>query len=486
MSEEIRTPSPKAASRATSDNRWPLDFSFLKSPPALFATVATTILIVAAVLLIGLAVIAVVRLSIDLMSDDKQRVSEAIRSLLPLAAAAVGLPLIIWRLVILNEQTRISDAKTQIDRETHYTSIFSRSVEQLGQIREIKEAFDRDGAYETIVRTVPNVEVRLGGIHSLVRLAEESSRDLEKIENTLLSYVRENSWSARDGTTSKLLPLVRLSTFEWSHGYRRPEIPQSARNSLAEWTTKSAEEAARQLHWGGSLPETRVDVNEAIDAVAKLGYLADREAPRRFYESLFVGRVFNSDILNSCNFERCAFVRCRFVTNGTKTLNVASSRLINCVFQVSDSELTFRNVAFYDFTITSLSNASLHLNGCDIFELSIHELSDAKMMISSTTVHKGWIFASDPQEISFIGRFGSFLECRLGNLTLSSDSIFDHCAFANSSFAAVDMSAVSNVSENMLVHIKADPKTKHPTSVTRPALWPQFDPSFDDSDEVPF
>ncbi len=197
----------------TNQVAWPINLSNLKSPPQWFATGATIVVSLFAILLLFLAAVAIGRLAFDLLGDDHLRASDAVKSLLPIAAAALGLPLIVWRLVILSQQTRISEIRAQIDRETHYTSIFSKSVEQLGQTREVIETRDAAGALATITRTVPNIEVRLGGIHSLARLAEESKRDASKIENMLLSYVRENSWSNRRGEAATLPSFARRNSF---------------------------------------------------------------------------------------------------------------------------------------------------------------------------------------------------------------------------------------------------------------------------------
>lgn len=169
---------------------WPITFKNVKHPPQPLAIALCVVGILVALWLTALTLIAIGRLAFDLFGGDQLRATEAIKSLLPLAAAAIGLPLIIWRLLILDQQTRISEQKTQIDRQTHYTSIFAKSIEQLGQTKEIKENRERNGVLETLSQTLPNIEVRLGGIHSLARLAEESKRDAIKIENTLLSYVR--------------------------------------------------------------------------------------------------------------------------------------------------------------------------------------------------------------------------------------------------------------------------------------------------------
>lgn len=183
-------PSQKPKERLPQETSWPVNFSTLKSPPPWFANTATTIIILLAFFLLFLAAIAIVRLTIDLLGNDTQRASDAVKSLLPVIAAAVGLPLIIWRLAILNEQTRISEAKTQIDRETYYTSIFAKSVELLGFVRESKSV-GADG--NAITRSVPNIETRLGALYSLERLLTESIRDQRSIIETLCAYVRENS-----------------------------------------------------------------------------------------------------------------------------------------------------------------------------------------------------------------------------------------------------------------------------------------------------
>jgi hypothetical protein len=183
---------------AKQKTEWPIKFDTLR-PPTAFSVPVSVIGILIFITCILIAVLALAWLLADLISGDQRRASDAAKTALPLLAGAIGLPLIVWRLLILDRQTRISDEKTQIDRETHYTSIFSRSIDQLGQTRELKTSISTESGLLETTKTVPNIEVRLGGIHSLSRLAEESIRDREKIGNLLRSYIRENSWSDRTG-----------------------------------------------------------------------------------------------------------------------------------------------------------------------------------------------------------------------------------------------------------------------------------------------
>jgi hypothetical protein len=66
--------------------------------------------------------------------------------------------------------------------------LFTKAIELLGATR------DETNASGTF--TKPNLELRLGGIHVLNRLARDSTQDHRKIIEILCAYVRENSNSA--------------------------------------------------------------------------------------------------------------------------------------------------------------------------------------------------------------------------------------------------------------------------------------------------
>jgi hypothetical protein len=64
-----------------------------------------------------------------------------------------------------------------LSRQGHITDRFTKAVEQLGKV---------DG-------NNPNLEVRLGGIYALERIAIDSPRDFGTITKILASYVRRNA-----------------------------------------------------------------------------------------------------------------------------------------------------------------------------------------------------------------------------------------------------------------------------------------------------
>ncbi|MBB4520536.1 UNVERIFIED_ORG: uncharacterized protein YjbI with pentapeptide repeats [Rhizobium sophorae] len=139
-----------------------------------------------------------------------------LRNILLAVAALVGVPFLIWRTLIAAKQTEIS-------RESHYTDLFTKAVEQLGaektvkrrdfhqnfQLEEGSQKVMRDrqgkpipatspdgeplGQYESYEVTDINYEVRLGAIYALERIAQDSSRDSQPIYLTLCAYLQNNA-----------------------------------------------------------------------------------------------------------------------------------------------------------------------------------------------------------------------------------------------------------------------------------------------------
>jgi Pentapeptide repeats (8 copies) len=86
--------------------------------------------------------------------------------------AAVAAGVIAWR------NLRATQAKLEVDREAQITNRFTQAIGQLGA--ELKDA-------------TPNLEVRLGGVYALERIARDSPRDHWTIMEVLTSYVRQNA-----------------------------------------------------------------------------------------------------------------------------------------------------------------------------------------------------------------------------------------------------------------------------------------------------
>ena len=87
-------------------SQWPIRSLSLKSLAALSIPISVIGIGICIVCII-VAILALGWLFADLVSGDQKRGSDAARTALPILAGAIGLPLIVWRLLILDRQTRI-------------------------------------------------------------------------------------------------------------------------------------------------------------------------------------------------------------------------------------------------------------------------------------------------------------------------------------------------------------------------------------------
>ncbi|MXX14664.1 MAG: pentapeptide repeat-containing protein [Gemmatimonadetes bacterium] len=107
-------------------------------------------------------------------ADPQEDLFSRVRLNMVILTAWVGVFFLVWR-------TRIADKQTQINQESHYTDLFTKAVEQLGAVREVQGK-----------EPEPALEIRIGAIYSLERLAKDSERDYGPIIETLAAYIREH------------------------------------------------------------------------------------------------------------------------------------------------------------------------------------------------------------------------------------------------------------------------------------------------------
>ncbi len=93
------------------------------------------------------------------------------------AGAIIGYVIAIARNIISDNQNKIADEQNKISERGQITENMVQAIDQIGTFNDKK----------------PNIEVRLGGIYSLERIAQDSNRDYVKIMNILCAYVRETA-----------------------------------------------------------------------------------------------------------------------------------------------------------------------------------------------------------------------------------------------------------------------------------------------------
>jgi uncharacterized protein YjbI with pentapeptide repeats len=188
---------------------------------------------------------------------------------LGLGAVLIGLlgaPFLIWNTVI--KQTTLN-----FQKEGHITDRISKAVEQLGAEKTIKvrgkDANDND---ITIEESKPNIEVRIGGLFSLERIAQDSTRydrgrDHVRVMEILCAYVRENAPAS--GAKQSIRERYEELTENTEH------TPGLTSQELADLHGPDFEEAALDddvlRRWAEALPQPREDIAIALRIIGRRG-----------------------------------------------------------------------------------------------------------------------------------------------------------------------------------------------------------------------
>ena len=182
------------------------------------------LILVSAVFFLGF----LIRMGMAILSSDASNPpDEAIRNMGLAMAALIGLPFLVWRSIVAQQQVQVAEQGQITDR-------INKAVEGLGAVRvkkthKAKEKTGPDGApyglgkhhlsqsAQSIVETSteehtePNIEVRLGALYSLERIAQDSPRDHVSVMEIICAYIRENS-PGSDVQPSSEMPLRRPRT----------------------------------------------------------------------------------------------------------------------------------------------------------------------------------------------------------------------------------------------------------------------------------
>jgi hypothetical protein len=180
-----------------------------------------------------------------------------------LLAGLLGAPFVIWGTVLKHRTVGFQ-------KEGHLTDRISKAVEQLGAEKTVK----RDGSEET----VPNIEVRIGGILSLERIAQDSTaydhgRDHVRCMEILCAYIRENAPAsgAKDHSFGDWEPLKDDPTAE-----ERAAHLEKRKARFGLLFTDS-----QVYQWARKLPEPRADIALALRVLGRRT-AAQRQAEARW------------------------------------------------------------------------------------------------------------------------------------------------------------------------------------------------------------
>jgi uncharacterized protein YjbI with pentapeptide repeats len=102
-------------------------------------------------------------------------VIEDVSKLLFVLAGILGVPFLVWRIWILDQQKRIADQQQKTGQETYYTNFLKNAIDQLGALRGDNE---------------PNIEHRIAAIWALEKLARDYEQLHWPVMEILCSYIR--------------------------------------------------------------------------------------------------------------------------------------------------------------------------------------------------------------------------------------------------------------------------------------------------------
>ncbi len=197
-----------------------------------------------AVVIVALILLLLLAHFVFLLTDFSR--DENIRDVGLALAAVIGFPVIVWRAVVHQRQADIA-------QENLTTDLINKAVEGLGAEKTVKRGGDEV--------TEPNLEVRIGAIYQLERIAriqahlgtEQGAADHIRIMKILCAYVRENS-NAQPPSESELGP--------W------PEFPSAPKQSdLRERVKWRSERAEALKNWISTLPKPRTDIQTALEVL---------------------------------------------------------------------------------------------------------------------------------------------------------------------------------------------------------------------------
>ena len=360
---------------------WPRVGNWVAAPPKWAG--CATYFIAASFLAAALWFAAVLFLQLLGLAPKARLHAEEINKLLLALAGLIGAPFVVWRVLIASQQNSIV---LQNVRNT----LFSKSIEQLGAVRERKKTtFNPENGLkaETTILTEVNFEVRLGAIYALEKLAREDLDLHWPIMETLCAYVRENAGPAKKPP----------SGFLGSDSFPRPKETEKspAQKYLETLMPPTVDVAAalqvqgRRSASGREFELAQSDVSQNKD-LWRLNLSGCQLAHATLSGLNFSGANFVDSVLISADLQHGDFSDAKFTGAFLNRANLNNARLIGANLeranlekvnlvkaQMQCAELTSAELVGADFTAANLQFASFY-NG----DPSIEQI--AKFRIAST------------------------------------------------------------------------------------------------------
>jgi len=168
-------------------------------------------------------------------------------------AVVVGLYSSLRALQLSAKTAEVTANSFALSREGHITDRFTKAIEQLGAVDAVGK---------------PKLEVRLGGIYALERIARDSERDYSVIMEVLTAYVREHSSRIEDShvtpypqeSTRRLRADIQsILTVLGRRELKYDKVPLDLRYTHLEWADLREAHLEGAVFWGAHLEMAVLD-----------------------------------------------------------------------------------------------------------------------------------------------------------------------------------------------------------------------------------
>jgi Pentapeptide repeats (8 copies) len=290
---------------------------------------------VSALFVLGVSLIwRLIELSWSGSPDESIRAASAA---LTAIAAIFGAIFLCWRTVVAHWSARASQHQAAIARETHLTTLFTKAVEFLGATREVKRhetALSVTGSTSQLSSvpnsvTEPNVEVRLGAIYALERIAKDSERDHWPIMEVLCAYIR----NPQNSGVPALPEPGKVHITEWRKSIRPPRIDvQAALTVIGRRSPERIQyEVANRLRLnfeGANLQDAILSHGDFSRAIFKRAAL---DLARIDFAKLETANFWGAS-MDSATFQHCGLRDACFASSKLSHASIIHSSAQNCLF----------------------------------------------------------------------------------------------------------------------------------------------------------
>ena len=368
-------------------------------------------------------------------AEDLRWHALAFAGLVAILGGLVGAPLALIRVYVAErtaktaeEQRQIAQEQRHIAEQGHITDRITKAVEQLGAEKTVKVL--EDG--KTAERTEPNLEVRLGAIYALERIAQDSERDHIPIMETLCAYVRENS-NARAPRN--------LNLAEWE-----PPMDDADEEERERYTAEITARFSRVGHaraWVRSLPSLRADVQAAVTVIGRRSALRRSfETARGYFLDLHGANLQRADFSGLC-FERSNLMNGRFEGADFSNADLTESRFTGARLEGTwfrNTRMPGADLSSANFEGASFYNADLqeaYLDWSRINGSSIENTNATAAFFNRVIMHFSDAHGSDFSHTQF--RFASLNSVDLREAIIG-DSDYTHASLVEVKFMGAMLS----------------------------------------------